>query len=214
MVLSIGLAAVLGATAAGVTFGAVGTSEGPPPLTFETQGAAHAMASAFARPAANAMPTDVSNRIAAIASAPETSSDPPGRVVVSEGQQLLNNLGPSSRAIYAFPTTTGGVCYVITGVAQGCKHSFPVGEPATIDGDTLYPPSQNGPVSEMGGLTEDDVTNVQVVVNGVAHETSFGDDAWYYSFPDSETPPSAVTAVRVTLKGGAAVTVPTDFVDH
>ena len=53
------------------------------------------------------------------------------------------------------------------------------------------------------------MTGVQVVVNGTPHDAVFGNDAWYYHFPDNETPGTAATALIVTLKDGSTVTVPT-----
>jgi hypothetical protein len=207
-----GLVIAAAGAAAGVTLAASSGSQSPPPLTFEAQGSAQAMASAFTGPQVGvSVPTSVSDGITAIATAPETASDPPGDVLVSEGRTLLANAGQNSRAVYGFPTSTGGVCYVITGIAQGCQHAFPVDEPATIAGDTLYPSSQNGSISEIAGLAEDGVTRVQVVVNGVPHDAVMGNDAWYYEFPNSETPPQAATQLLVTTNDGSTVTVATDF---
>jgi hypothetical protein len=205
------LIAAVGA-AAGVTLAASSGDQSPPPLTFETQGSAQAMASAFSGPQVGVgVPSSVTADITAVATSPETASDPPGDILAGEGRTLMASAGTKSRAVYGFPTSTGGVCYVITGVAQGCQHAFPVDEPATIAGDTLYPPSQNGPVSEIAGLTEDGVTRVQVVVDGTPHDALMGNDAWYYEFPDSETPPQAASQLLVTTGDGSTVAVATDF---
>lgn len=157
------------------------------------------------------MPPSVSREIAALADAPQPTSETPGHVITTEGHMLLSNVGQASRAIYAFPTSRGGACFVITGLGEGCKEAFPVDQPATIDADTLYLPSQGAPPSEIAGLTEDGVTRVQVVVNGVPNDASFGNNAWYYRFPDGETAPTDASELIVTLADGSTVSVPIDL---
>jgi hypothetical protein len=85
--------------------------------------------------------------------------------------------------------------------------AFNAGEPAMMDIAVLCPPA------ELAGLTEDGVTRVQVVVNGTAQDAVFGNDAWYYRFPDDKTSAAAATELRVTMEDGSTVTVPTRIVD-
>jgi hypothetical protein len=56
-----------------------------------------------------------------------------------------------------------------------------------------------GPPAELAGLTKDGVTAVQVVLDGTPHDAIFGQDAWYYRFPNNQTPATAATACRHPL---------------
>jgi hypothetical protein len=97
----------------------------------------------------------------------------------------------------------------MTGLGDGCMAAFPVGEPVTVAGGSAYEPPQSGPPTELAGLAEDNVTRVQVVVNGTPHDAVLGSDAWYYQFKDNQTPATAATQLIVTLSDGTNVTVPT-----
>lgn len=208
--------AVLAAVGSGLAAAGVfssGAAPGPPPVSFESTSASQAMAGALAQASATSIPSAVSDEAAALnTGAPAGTPDMPGDVLVDQGRLLLSGLGPDNRSIYVFPTAKGGVCFVITGLSSGCKLAFPVGQPATIDGSVLYFPSDSGPPAELAGLAKDDVTGVQVVVDGTPHDAVFGNDAWYYRFPDNQTPATAATELIVTLKDGSSTTVPTQIV--
>jgi hypothetical protein len=211
---AIGLLALIGLgtglAAAGVF--STGNTAAPPPVTFETTPAAEAMAGALEKASATPIPTAVSDEASSLTSnAPSGQPDLPGDVSVNEGRLLLSNLGPADRAIYLFPTAKGGICFVITGLSSGCKLAFPIGQPATVDGSVEYYPSSSGPPTELAGLTKDGVTGVQVVVAGTPHDAVFGNDAWYYRFPDNQTPATAATDLIVTLQDGSTVDVPTEI---
>lgn len=191
-----------------------------PAIAFDTVPAAQAMANAFAGPANGQIPSAVSSQVAALPSgAPPGQTNLPGKVLVAQGRLLLSSLGPNDRAIYAFPTQDGEVCYAIdspgtsSGLGEGCFKAFIAGEPATVGGGSFYFPPQSGPPGEIAGLTEDGVIRVQVVVNGVPHDAVLGNDAWYYRFPDNQTPATDATSLIVTMRDGSTVNVPTRIVD-
>lgn len=205
---------LLGATVAAV-FGLVAiagaaSSSSPRP---EKLPAAKAMASVFSHPSTGRVPRAV---VAAVTRMAKTVHV--GTVIAKHGRLLLSDLGPKHRSIYAFPTTRGEVCYVITGhgparirggLGSGCKKAFLVGEPASIDGGSLYFPPTSGPPAELAGLTKDGVRRVQVVVHGTPHRAVFGHDAWYFRFPNNHTSPTAAKKLVVTLEDGSTKTVPT-----
>lgn len=198
-----GLAAVGGGLAAA---GAFDSASGPLPL--EDTPAAQAMARVFASPPATAIPSSVSAELAALVAGAPPQADL-GKLLLDRGHMLLSNLGPEGRTIYAYPTDNGQVCYDISGLGEGCMRAFIVGEPVAVGGGQYSDPPQSGKPAEFAGLAEDNVTGVQIVVNGTPHDTVLGNDAWYYRFPDNETPGWAATALIVTLEDGSTVTVPT-----
>ena len=225
--LALAVLAILVGAGIGIAFAVRSPSGGPgaPPgsataaVVFEHQSAAHAMASVFAHPSAGPVPAGIAREAASLAKgAPPGTPDLPRGVLVHQGQLLLSNLGPKHRAIYAFPTRNGEVCYVISGhgparvrggLGSGCKRAFIVGEPASMDGGTFYFPPTSGPPAEMAGLTRDGVARVQVVLNGSAHDATFGRDAWYYRVPSNQIPATAATELIVTLGDGSTKAVPT-----
>jgi hypothetical protein len=168
------------------------------------------MTSVFAQPSEGPIPSAVAAQAASLVEgAPPGMEDLPGEVLVGQGRLLLANLGPKHRAIYVFPTTNRQVCFVITALSAGCKKAFIVGEPAAIDGGSLYFPATSGPPAELAGLTKDGVTRVQVVLDGTPQDAILGHDAWYYRFPNNQTPATAATALIVTRSDGSAATVAT-----
>ena len=179
------------------------TSPPPPTVTFEKSSAAQAMASVFSHPSPGPVPPDVAAAVTRLA---KTASV--GSVLINQGRLLLSNLGPKHHSIYVFPTTKGQVCFDITHLAEGCKPSFIVGEPASMDGGNLYFPPTSGPPAELAGLTKDGVTHVQVVLNGTAQNAAFSHDAWYYRFQTNQIPATAATKLLVTLSDGSTKTIP------
>lgn len=181
---------------------------------FEKLPAAKAMARVFSHPSSGPVPASIVAAVTRLAK-PFPAL---GRVRTRKGRLLLSKLGPRHRAIYVFPTTTGQVCFVITGrglarvrggLGSGCVKAFLVGEPASIAGGSLYFPPTSGPPGELAGLTKDKVRRVQVVIHGTPHRTVFGHDAWYYRFPNNRIPATAAQHLIVTLKDGSTKTVPT-----
>jgi hypothetical protein len=213
-ILCVSIAAPLAATGGGLAaagafnYSASGPSGPAEPLPLQVTPAAQAMAKVFAETPSAAMPSSVDGEVTSlVAGAP--LQDALGKVLLGHGRVLLSNLGPDGRAIYAYPTDNGQVCVVMTGLGDGCMRAFLVGEPVAVTGGSYADPPQSGPPAEFAGLTQDNVTGVQIVVNGTPHDTVFGNDAWYYRFPDNQTPDTAATALLVTLKDGSTVTVPT-----
>jgi hypothetical protein len=181
----------------------VGKAESSSVPRLEKLPAAKAMASVFSRPSTGRVPASV---VAAVTRLAKTAHV--GRVRASKGRLLLSNLGPRHRSIYVFPTTKCEVCSDVTHLEEGCKKAFLVGEPASIDGSSLYFPSTSGPPAEIAGLTKDGVRRVQVVIHGTPHNAVFGRDAWYYRFPTNRIPATAATKLLVTLSDGSTKTIP------
>ena len=180
------------------------TTPAPPQnARFEKTTTAHAMGGLFAHPSLAPVPSGVVVAVTRLAKTAHV-----GTVLAKEGRLLLSRLGPKQHSIYAFPTTTGQVCFDITRLAEGCKRAFIVGQPASMDGADLHYPANSGPPAELAGLTKDGVTRVQVVLNGSAHDATFGHDAWYYRFPNNQTAATAASKLIVTLSNGSTKTVP------
>jgi hypothetical protein len=224
--LAVALLALLVGAGLGIAFAVrspSGGQSGPPgnvgaAVVFEHRSAAHAMASVFAHPSSGPVPAGIARFAASLVrGAPPGTPDLPRGVLVDRGRLLLSNLGPAHRAIYAFPTRNGEVCFVISGhgpararggLGAGCMKAFNAGEPASVDGGSLYFPATSGPPTELAGLTEDGVTRVQIVLDGTLRDAVFANDAWYFRFPSSHVPATAATKLLVSLANGRTATVP------
>ena len=86
--------------------------------------------------------------------------------------------------------------------AQAASKPSSPANPLPLDPYTLGPPA------EISGVTEDGVTGVQVVLNGTPRDAVFGNDAWYYRFPNNHTPTTAATKLLVSLSNGRTTTEP------
>ena len=218
LVVAAGIAVPLVLTSSGVSHAPAVTLPGR--VTFEHTPAVEAMQSVFTHPSAGAVPASIARfAVSLAAGAPPGTPDMPRGILVHQGRLLLSNLGPPHRSIYVFPTRNKEVCVVISGrsgttarngLGAGCKKAFILGQPAAVDGGSLYSPPESGPPAELAGTTEDGVTGVSVILNGKPQKAVFAHNAWYYRFPNNHTPATAATQLLVTLSSGATAIVPLD----
>jgi hypothetical protein len=130
----------------------------------------------------------------------------PGTPLESESRRLI---GPETRdgyAIYALPTTNGWVCMVgyqqpSGGGSGGCDASLADGVALDIGGD--------GEAAHVGGLRADDVTAVDVVIDGEPHSARLGRNAFMLELSmDELCRGTGLDKLVVHRDGGATATVP------
>lgn len=112
----------------------------------------------------------------------------PGEFRFSESRLLLSDLGPNRAKLYAVPTSKGEVCTLLTGRGPGCQERFgtyPVGW-------SLFDPDVAGAGEPFTvyGITRDDVTKVEVVVNEAASRAKLNNNGFYYRLSDAAAFPS------------------------
>jgi hypothetical protein len=202
-------------------------SGGPsgPGASFGGHPAAQGMASVFMRPSAGPVPASIARAAASFNEQPTTGSDGalegppphPGKVRVRQGRLLLAGLGPSHHAIYAFPTSRGGVCLVISGPGRAglagrlgmpCIGAFGQGRPVVVTTLDMCIPTEACSPTQLAGLTEDGVTGVRVLLNGKPERAVLRNDAWYYRFPSNRISDRRATKLLVSLADGRSITVP------
>lgn len=129
-----------------------------------------------------------------------------GRPLPADARDLLSGLGPAGDTITAFPTSNGGVCYMIQG-AGTCANlekwpwntiGFNVGIFGTRDGGT-----------RVFGITDAEVTAMDIEIAGVEHPMILGNHAFYYHLPPS-VHESDLQQLTATWSDGSTHTMPLD----
>ena len=138
----------------------------------------------------------------------------PGDSVISESRLLLSHVGSWGASLYAWPTTKGRVCYVLTGAAATCEGDFTEAHPfgsGFFDRDELGSGEPGGVL----GLVPDDVVSVDIVTASETYSTQVVNNALFFQLPDSTiVAPTALIAhysdgtersVRIPPPSGAAL---------
>lgn len=167
-----------------VSFAAVGTatlagfissgraSEGPAP------GLTAGVASLATLPPQAKIPVNVSLFVDSAAAA--TGTDP-ARARASV-RLLRANVGHANRSVYAFPNANGSPCFLLTGVAGTCARNPAAGTPGlhwVIGGGSKDSPSA------LVGITSDEVSRVDLAVDGRQVPVNKANNVVYAEFPST-----------------------------
>jgi hypothetical protein len=139
-----------------------------------------------------------------LANTPAVLKTFPADMVPEAGSaHLLASRGDVS--VYAWPYRASGVCIAHSGGGAGCFDTFRVPVNATMSdpdrvgaGHPLY----------VWGVTTNDVTNVDVLVSGVAHSTAVTNNAFVYVVPDNTLGPEAVGGLVAHFADGSTQSLP------
>lgn len=117
----------------------------------------------------------------------------PGEPRIDESRLLLSNLGSLKMSFFAFPSSTGKVCYVISSGPAGCEDSGVfAASPVTVG---LFDPDRLGsgvPIS-VYGLVRNDVAYVEVVdTNGSRRTAEVANNAFFLELNDNGSWPESV----------------------
>ncbi|MDX6631477.1 MAG: hypothetical protein QOH00_3723 [Gaiellales bacterium] len=86
---------------------------------------------------------------------------PLGSALQATARTLLTDLGPQRRVLSSVATTSGGVCFVLTGFAPQCTPTFASGQQV----DWIVSPSGGG-TTLIWGITRDEVTAIEAISAG------------------------------------------------
>jgi len=127
-----------------------------------------------------------------------------GTPQLEKSRLLLSNVGSTHADLYAFPTSKGYVCQAFDAGPRGCSRSFtrelPVGL-TRFDVDGLG----TGTPMAIAGLVPNNITRVDVVVEGTAHAALLRNNAYFFEAPNAAAQPEAV---RVHFASGNTTTIP------
>lgn len=203
--------AKLGLVAAAVIVGGLGAA-------LIATGGFSGSASAFEQPrvakqmrALNSEPLPAGEVPEEVQRAQQQLPDPRAQGVAIPGHvwRLAAGLGMSRVAIYAFPTTGGAVCLVVseTTHAATCVDSFD-----RRTGSVRFVMYEGvGTALTILGLASDAVTSISVLVEASAHEAVLRGNAFFWQSSDPAASSESLTALLVTQADGTVVRRSLDF---
>lgn len=126
----------------------------------------------------------------------------PGALELDRSRKLLSTA--QGGALYAVPTSTGHVCYFAVGAGAGCVASFEdlPGRVAWFAGDPDRVGA--GEPATVGGVVPDDVTGVDVTVNGEVHAATLANNGFVFHLDDPAAWPESIT---ISYEDGTIETV-------
>jgi hypothetical protein len=165
------LAAAAASTAAGV-LAAVGSAPHPP------AGVSAGVSSLERLPPVTTLPPRVAHFVDVAARA--RGMDP--EQAKTHVRKLRTHLGATGADVYAFASSRGAACFILTGEVGLCPESASDGSPGlqwTIGGG--YP----GAPSNLVGIASDDVTRIELTVDGRDVPTSLQNNVVFAEYPQS-----------------------------
>jgi hypothetical protein len=134
-----------------------------------------------------------------------------GDAMGDESRLLLSGLGARETSLYAWPTTTGWVCWAWDEGAGGCFHDFAqVGSRVAFMG--IDPDAEGiGAPGTLVGVVPDDVMAVEVKVRGEQHAAVFQGNGLFYELPDGSCTNWAFESLTVRYRNGSSDTVPIEW---
>lgn len=130
----------------------------------------------------------------------------PGDARLERGRLLLSNVGTTGRDVYAFPTTRGRVCVVVSAFSAGCVHAFTREHPVDV---SVGDPDQAG-IGEsviVAGIAPNEVVKVVVLADDGAHRAQVRNNAFFYQLADNAVTVGAVNGLVVGFRDGTSTTM-------
>ena len=131
-----------------------------------------------------------------------------GGVVEGQTRRLAAGLGRNRVGIFAFPTTGGAICFVVSErtYAATCVDSF---SRAAANVRPIVYSGEDAPVT-VAGLATDGVRSVAVIVDGTAEDAALRGNAFYWQAEDGVTRDD-VDRLSVRQASDEVLTVDLDF---
>jgi hypothetical protein len=135
----------------------------------------------------------------------------PGDPIADESRLLLSGLGVGKTSLYAWPTTTGAVCWAWDDGAGACAHDFARGETRAIYMGIDPDEEGVGAPGTVLGVVPDDVVAVDVQVRGERRAVVVQGNGFFYELPDGSCTNWAFESFTVRYRDGSADTVPIEW---
>jgi hypothetical protein len=131
-----------------------------------------------------------------------------GEDIAGQSHLLLAGLGETNASLYAWPMTSGGVCWAWGEGEGGCLKGFPVEDRAVFLGIDPDAPDAGVP-GTIVGLVPDDVVAAQVNVDGIDHDALIQNNGLFYELADAASVScQAVDSVTISYRDGSSDTIP------
>jgi hypothetical protein len=134
-----------------------------------------------------------------------------GDPIADESRLLLSGLGVGKTSLYAWPTTTGAVCWAWDDGAGACAHDFARGETRAIYMGIDPDDEGVGAPGNLLGVVPDDVVAVDVQVRGEQQAAVVQGNGFFYELPDGSCTNWAFESFTVRYRNGSADTVPIEW---
>ena len=134
-----------------------------------------------------------------------------GAVVDGQTRRLAAGLGRNRVGIFAFPTTGGAICFVVSEqtYAATCVDSF---RRSAANVRPLIYAGEGAPVT-VAGLARNGVRSVKVLVRGAPEDAAIRGNAFYWQSREAGVTRGDVDALHVRQADGEVLTVNLDFGD-
>lgn len=135
-----------------------------------------------------------------------------GDHIGGESRLLFADLGETHANLYAWPTTSGGVCWA-TGRGEGLclNHFTPADRGGAFTGMDADMPGTGAPQTIIG-VVPDDVVAARVTVDGIDHDALVRDNGLFYELLDTALTCEAVDSVTLFYQDGSSDTIPHEMI--
>jgi hypothetical protein len=129
-----------------------------------------------------------------------------GDQIGDESRLVGADLGQTHANLYAWPTTSGGVCWA-TGRGTGmCTNHFTPDVSAGFMGWDPDTPGTGAP-GTLVGIVPDDVVAARVKVDEIDHDALVQDNGLFYELSDAAVSCQAVNSVTISYRDGSSDTI-------
>jgi hypothetical protein len=134
-----------------------------------------------------------------------------GDDIAGESRLLLAGLGETNASFYAWPTTSGGVCWAWGEGSGLCVQHFQTEDRAAVVG--IDPDAMGaGAPGTIVGVVPDDVVAARVSVHGIDHDALVQNNGLFYELADRADTCQAVDSVTISYRDGSSDTIPDEMI--
>jgi hypothetical protein len=134
-----------------------------------------------------------------------------GDDIAGQSHLLLAGLGETKASLYAWPMTSGGVCWAWGEGSGMCVEHFPAQDRAALTG--IDPDAMGaGAPGTIVGVVPDDVVAARVTVHGIDRDALVQSNGLFYELADGADTCKAVDSVTISYRDGSADTIPDEMI--
>jgi hypothetical protein len=134
-----------------------------------------------------------------------------GDPIGDESRLLISPPSGTETNLYAWPTTTGAICWGWIGGAGACAHDFARGDSRALFMGIDPDAEGVGAPGTLLGVVPDDVAAVDVQVRGEQQAALVQGNGLFYELPDGSCTNWAFESITVRYRDGSADTVPIEW---
>jgi len=130
-----------------------------------------------------------------------------GDDIAGQSHLLLAGLGETKASLYAWPMTSGGVCWAWGEGSGMCVKHFPAQDRAALTG--IDPDAMGaGAPGTIVGVVPDDVVAARVTVHGIDRDALVQSNGLFYELADGADTCKVVDSVTISYRDGSSDTIP------